>query len=135
LVSEAEQTAEKIEDSVEAIESKKRIRLPKVTSITEDEVASIDLPDVTDIPDAVRSVYNELPDIKDISEPEPVPEPEPVYQQEAVEPVQEPAPVSGVSGSLAEFETAMRDLKRRKAEGLISDSEFAAEKKKLMQMI
>lgn len=164
LMNEAEQTAEKIEDSVEAIESKKRIRLPKVKNDTEDELVSIELPDVSAIPDAVSTDYtDQLPDINDIREeqtaaeiveeavvyeqpvetaetvvePEPVAEtiaePEPVAEA-AVEPVYT-APVQPVQGGLAEFETAMRDLKRRKAEGLVSPEEFAAEKKRLMAMI
>ena len=58
--------------------------------------------------------------------PEPKPEPEPVKESETI------IEKSGVDMSLDEFETAMKKLKSMLDNGVITESEFAQEKRKLL---
>jgi hypothetical protein len=137
---------DEFEDSAEAIE------IPEAAEIAEAaEIPEAKIPETAKIPEKAK-----IPEAVVIPEPEPVKVPEPAKAPEAMkapepakkaeaapEPVKAPEPAktpeqpvakgANVSNmSLTEFEAAIKKLKIMHEEGLLTEEEFAAEKRKVL---
>jgi hypothetical protein len=137
-IAEPEAVIPEIEPIPEVAEVAAVISEPE--AVKEPEIAKVPeaakIPEVAKVPEPVKAPQAVIvPEPEAVAEPAPVPTPAP--EKKAAAPVAEPAPApvksANVSNmSLSEFEAAIKKLKIMYEEGLLTEEEFVAEKRKVL---
>jgi hypothetical protein len=125
----AETPAAKIPEKAK-IPEPETVKAPEPESVKEPEAVKAPEPAKAPAPEAVKAL---APEAVKTPAPEAVKAPEPAKKAEAApEPAAAPKAANVSSMSLSEFETAIKKLKVMREEGLLTDEEFAAEKRKVL---